>query len=113
MRTERWSFTNRELKHPKTCRADDEFMVLLDEEESELPVIVYRNGEVSNRYADGTVGVIESNRLAANDQETLYTLDGEDSTFEWRDVEVTDEGEFVRFFPVGITPPAIREEVQS
>lgn len=97
MKTETWCFTHRELERPEQCRGDDEFMALLAEEFSELAVLVYRNGECSDRYAGGSVGVPEEVRELAEAEETLYTLDGEDYANVWPAVHVNNDGSFAGF----------------
>lgn len=98
MKRERWVFTDKEIDNPKKCRSDDEFVATIPGI-SELGVIVYRNGEVSNRWADGTAGISAKVRELAKDSEELYRLkDGIAVDADtWGDVEVTDDGKFIRF----------------
>jgi len=59
-----------------TCKCNPiEFIVLPYTEDSvdeELGVIVYPDGEVSNRYGDGTVGIGPELRAEAEDCEDAY-----------------------------------------
>lgn len=87
---ERWAFLASELDNLQACRADDEF-IARPTEETELGVIVYRNGQVSNRWEDGTVGISPEVRELADDTESLHSLNGEE-IIGWRDVEVSEDG---------------------
>ena len=89
----RWFFLNSELKSPKGCAANDEFVAY--PMGSELGVIVYRNGEVSNRWEDGTAGVPEDIRELADDENSLHKpCINEDGS--WREVIVDDDETLVR-----------------
>lgn len=68
---ERWCFTDYELEHPEGCRSDDEFLADLGEE-AELAVVVLRNGQVTDRWEDGTGGVPPFLQDLADCQDTLY-----------------------------------------
>jgi hypothetical protein len=93
---ERWVFTEDELENPAACDRDDEFLA----SGSGLPevgILVQRNGEVTNRYGDGTAGVPDEQRTLVNDAETLggmgeYNLG--DIADNWRQVMVDDRGRF-------------------
>jgi hypothetical protein len=106
MKTERWAFSESELVNPKSCRADDELVAALPEFAdalgNALGIIVYRNGQVSNRFEDGTIGVPDALKTLANEVETLaHNVDGEvEPTWCWADVE-TEDGRFVRFVQHG------------
>lgn len=93
MSRERWCFTQAELANPVACKATDELVAFRFDRGG---IIVTRDGQVSNRWDDGTKGVSETDRAWADDQETLYNEEG-DALDEWRDVMVSDEGEFIRF----------------
>lgn len=98
---ERWAFSESELANPAGCKGYDELVayVHLDDNWGGVEghgVVVYRNGEISNRFDDGTAGIPDGLAELANDVESLLHPDGED-TAEWRDVEVEGEGDFVRF----------------
>jgi hypothetical protein len=69
---ERWCFTEYELEHPHACRGDDEFCADVGEA---LLVIVLRNGQVTDRWEDGTVGVSPHLQDLADFQEVLYKRD--------------------------------------
>ena len=99
MKTERWAFSEKELADPYACHSHDELLASVpnpdDPEKSlEQGIIVYRNGTVSNRWEDGTVGVPAEVAELANDEETLYHPDDE-LTEAWRDVCVGDDGSFL------------------
>ncbi len=96
---QRWAFMPDELDNLETCRADDEFTAYPPAEE--LGVIVYRNGDVSNRWADGTAGIPDDVREIADDEDTLYR-DAEEIEG-WRNVEVDDNGRPVRIIPEEVT----------
>jgi hypothetical protein len=96
---ERWAFLPCELDNLQACRAEDEFIAVLPLEEVELGVIVYRNGEVSLRWQDGTVGIPPEIRELADDEETVLSLKGE-VIIGWRDVEVSEDGQPLRLHEV-------------
>lgn len=101
MKIERWAFTESELLDPSKCKRDDEFAVIISHdppsEPIEIPVLVYRNGKCTNRWADGIAGVSEEHTALAEAEDQLYATDFDDSTSEWRDVLTDDEGNFIRF----------------
>lgn len=89
MTTERWVFTDQELaQNAIGCTAHDEFAARVPDQE--LCVIVYRNGEVSNRWSDGTAGVPAEVAELANEVETYYHPEQDAYADNWRDVEVVD-----------------------
>ena len=104
---EQWVFTDYELKHPEQCKSEDIFVVdisesILEEEgfgEDMAEVQVYRNGTVTNRFGDGTVGVPRKVMDLAEDEETLYAAfdNSYDEAYTWRNVEVDAEGNFISF----------------
>ena len=112
---ERWCFTARELADEQVrqqCRGEDEFIASVHD--AELGVLVYRNGEPTNRWEDGTAGVPTDVQIAAGEEDTLVkpisqrrpqaagysAMDqwrsAEEDTIadNWRDVEVHDDGSF-------------------
>jgi hypothetical protein len=104
-RIERWVFTEWELHHPLLCNASDEFWApVMDAEDW---AVVYRNGEMTNRWSDGTVGVPTD--LIIDDEgyykpkhrrsvSTEMRQDGYDiEADQWYDVYVGDQSEFVAF----------------
>jgi len=98
---ERWAFSRPELDDPAACKSYDELMAYVDYDDGYgrtdgQTIIVYRNGEVSNRYGDGTAGVLQELAKLADCEETLLHPDGE-MTDVWRDCEVDDDGNFIRF----------------
>ena len=98
---QRWCFTDYELDNPevfKTCRAFDEFLADAGPE-TDLAVIVYRNGGVSNRWEDGTAGVQDECRDIADSDESpikdpRLRQDRDFDVFadNWRNVVVAENG---------------------
>jgi|GEM_PF-1401097 len=99
-KVERWVFTDAELeeKDKSGLNAYDEFIAQVAEADSGEPIgiVAYRNGEVSNRFDDGTVGVPNDLIEMADQEDSYTTLDGELAE-NWRDVVVDDDGNFVEF----------------
>jgi len=100
-RKERWAFSQSELADPSACTGYDELVAIIDIDDDgdgvdSFGIIVYRNGEVSNRFDDGTAGVPKEFAELADECESLVHPDGEE-TAEWKDVEADAEGNFVRF----------------
>jgi len=99
---ERWAFSRDELDHADDCDGSDELVAYIDVDDDGngtegFGIVVYRNGEVSNRFDDGTVGVPKEFAALANDCESLVHPDGNE-TDAWCDVEVDKEtGRFIRF----------------
>lgn len=84
---QRWAFSESELTHPAKCNAYDELIGEFCEEEGiKSGVIVYRNGEVSNRWDDGTAGVPAEVAELADECETLYHPEANETTDVWADV---------------------------
>lgn len=110
-----WVFTQQDLQDPSQCNAYDEFMVTcpIDDDPlfatwQERGIIVYRNGIVSNRYADGTVGISTDEKAFIEDGEcATYKCGGTEHDSDipaddlhadtWRYVEQDDKGNFKRF----------------
>lgn len=115
-REERWCFTEWELKHPEDCWSQDPFVANLGYEEdnhtpiAELGVVVERNGTVTDRWEDGTRGVLPEFAQLADDVETLYkpVYYGDNHAYNeqdeladaWRDVLVSEDGRFKSWAPV-------------
>lgn len=100
-RKERWAFSRSELADPAACASDDELMAYVDYDggygrTEGVEIIVYRNGEVSNRFGDGTAGLLPELAELAGEVEELLHPDGE-TTDAWRDCEVGEKGNFVKF----------------
>jgi len=98
---ERWAFSKSELDNPTECRGDDELVAYVDLDDGYggtdgQQVVVYRNGRVSDRYADGTVGISEGLMILTDMVDELLHPNGED-TEGWRDVETNKAGVFIRF----------------
>lgn len=99
MRTERWAFCFGELAHPEACHSLDELTAtVLDPDGSgerlEQAVIVYRNGEVSNRWEDGTAGVPADVAELAAEEENLCNPKFGQCADTWADVYVDPTGAF-------------------
>jgi hypothetical protein len=100
-RKERWAFSQSELAQPVKCNGYDELVAYVhvdddwDSVES-FGIIVYRNGEVSNRFDDGTAGVPKELVELADCEESLLHPDGEE-TAKWRDVMADGDGNFLDF----------------
>lgn len=99
MRTERWAFAESELANPAACKAHDE---LIGAVPYECGIIVYRNGEVSNRWEDGTVGVPAETRELADECECLFNPQRNETTDVWADVFVDYDGAWLGW--AGATP---------
>ena len=110
---ERWVFTGKELEEcddwlRQFSRSDDMFVTggipcgePVDGEvpRTELGVIVHRNGEVTNRWADGTVGVpSEIKKLAAEEESLIRCSRAADLAEHWTDVVHDGNGQFVCFY---------------
>lgn len=95
MPQERWAFSTKELNNPSQCHSFDDLIANLPQ--WEIGIIVYRNGQVSNRWADGGFGVPAGVADEANEQETLYHPESGEETHTWADVEVDEAGNFLRF----------------
>lgn len=102
---ERWAFSDAELKNPQACNGFDELVadeiIGYNKQENrliygEIGVLVQRNGTVTNRYADGTIGVANDVAELAGEDESPCHTDGTPCD-NWRDVETNDKGEFIRF----------------
>ena len=108
-RLERWCFTQYELENPEMCFSDDPLVAYLGRDENDVPistmgVIVLRNGLVTHKWEDGTIGVPEECRRLAGDVEVLtkpiyygsniaYNEDDE-VTVKWKNVWVGEQGRF-------------------
>lgn len=99
---ERWAFTDWELMHPGECNSADDFFVSV--EGCELAVVVSRNGNVTNRWEDGTVGVPDHVRQEADREETLWKpswlrndVSWDSDADHWYDVYVNSSGHFMGF----------------
>lgn len=98
---ERWCFTAHELKHPRQCRRTDEFLASVPPDEyGGRAVIVLRDGTVTNRWDDGTVGVPPAAQQHADMEEEIYRLGTHGylvPTEAWRDVMADAKGRFLSF----------------
>ena len=92
--TARWVFTDQELSTPQLCRAEDEFFAFPTLDGGENGVIVYRDGRVTNRFADGTAGVPDEIYQAAGDCTTLISSENQMAD-NWQDVYTDEDGNFV------------------
>jgi hypothetical protein len=124
---ERWVFTTAELEQPGKCRGTDEFLVTCPYDsqlEKELVaaggvaegpdistwcergIIVLRNGTVTDRYGDGTVGVSDGEKeLIRNGDPAYYRLGGlgefgdgsqRPAAEEWRNVIAESTGKLYK-----------------
>jgi hypothetical protein len=106
MKTERWVFTQDELERivahidgnqpmPSLERGDEFIAVLTD---YDIGVIVYRDGEVSNRWADGTAGLTNRAKELAEDEECFHRVSDEigwELAAIWLDVQTDSRGRLV------------------
>ena len=93
MKTERWAFCKSELAHPEECKAYDEMLCSVTTgPDSSEGVIAYRNGEISNRFADGTAGLPADLVELAEAEEEYYSPDLDQYTDVWADVLVDSDG---------------------
>lgn len=109
---ERWVFTDWELNREsvvKRCRGDDEFYAMITA--SDDGIVVTRNGQVTNRWTDGTVGVPQEYQDEADEQSEYYKLfpryvatvdqdprkDQDEYAYHWRSVRIGPSGEFLAF----------------
>ncbi len=101
---ERWCFTDMELKTPGECAGTDEFLA---DGDTEMAVIVQRDGTVTNRWEDGTVGVPDDVKQRADFDESpikpvwrrgqIGLHDADYYADNWRDVYVDKDGHFMAF----------------
>ncbi len=91
---ERWAFTQSDLRNPAACRSDDELNATVPNED---PVIVRRNGSVTNLWYDGAAGVPADTAAIANEDESPFDPVTGELADMWRDVEVDDAGKFACF----------------
>lgn len=92
---ERWAFSPSELTASQGLNAKDE--LIAHPANWEQGVIVLRNGEVSNRWEDGTVGVPPLERAFAESVETLRHPGTAELTEGWYDVWVLPDGRLAAF----------------
>jgi len=102
LHTERWAFTQSELKRPHGLTSHDELVASVkfycEETGNTLDaVIVYRDGTVTNRWADGTAGIPDLIAELAAEDESPYNPETHEAADTWRDVRVDTEGGFVAF----------------
>jgi hypothetical protein len=112
---ERWCFSSADLQQPENCHSYDELVanvitgeggasrsVEFDNEE-QTDVIVYRNGIVTNKFDDGTIGVPKEIQKLADDVEELVNPRGntDETAFcnVWRNVWTDETGVFLGWAP--------------
>jgi hypothetical protein len=103
---ERWCFSLYDLQHPENCKGYDELYAYVSgetENDEETDVVVYRNGTVTNKFGDGTVGVPEEIQKQADNIDDLINPSGtsDDTSFcnYWRDVWTDETGAFLGWAP--------------
>ena len=106
-REARWAVSEDEMGRLEELRSSDELVATFTDVDDEgrprgdtWRVVVLRDGTVTNRNADGTLGVPEEVRDLVGGEDTLYhpRLDGADEydeTHSWVDVVVGPDGAFV------------------
>lgn len=105
MKKERWVFTRSELLHGgKGCRGDDELVAHHIACDSELGVIVYRNGQVSDHWEGGRGRVPNDVKERVDGVESLWEPINRNIADTWRDVEVDDKGNLIRVVPTEKRP---------
>jgi hypothetical protein len=94
-RIERWAVSDKVKETDlEKMNSYDELFALVDGNEA---VVVYRNGEVSNRYFDGTVGISQKDKAIAEHTDNVFeVIDDEVVECVWVDVEVDDSGNYIR-----------------
>lgn len=93
-RKERWAFSASEI--PERCNSNDELHASV----GSYDVLVKRNGEITNRYADGTIGVTSTDQVEASACEDYAHPVGHgrfEGTETFADVICDEEGRFLRF----------------
>lgn len=104
--TDFWVFTLYELKNPSLCKATDEFVAPISDDDNALGVIVLRTGEVTNRYEDGTIGVTRRDLDLADSAQSYiksepahndFGMDDDVYAEHWRQVIVNNKGGFIDF----------------
>ena len=105
MRTERWIFCESELADPANCKADDEMLCSVTTgPDSSEGVIAYRNGEISNRFADGTAGLPADLVELAEAEEEYYNPERDEIADVWANVFVDGDGAWLGW--AGAAPKA-------
>jgi len=98
---ERWAFSAGDLAAPAKCKGYDELVAYIDLDDDwegveRHGIVVYRNGEVSNCFDDGTAGVPKELAELADKVESLLHPDGEETAV-WKNVETDRHGNFIHF----------------
>lgn len=95
MTSERWVFTGAELRAKgEDCNRYDTFVAIVPN--FQLGVLVYRNGEATNRWEDGTAGVPDGVRELAAAVETLATTETPvEPANRWCNVFVDEDGDLI------------------
>lgn len=71
----------------KSQNPTDELFAIVNARDDRGVVLVRRNGDVTNRYADGVAGVIEKDRVRAENESELYCPGCENYVRGWIDTE--------------------------
>lgn len=108
MKIERWAVSRSEVDNPSELTSHDELLASIifrydgDDHNTLDNVIVLRNGTVTDCWEDGEKIDPLCAALAAElarEEKTLINPRTHDTTDFWRDVEVTEDGRFIRFLP--------------
>ena len=114
-RQERWALSEADEARIDALNSNDELFGTWVETDTEghpvgdtHVVVIQRNGVVTNRYRDGTIGVPEHVRALLESEDALYhPLDGESeikTTAKWVDVFVGPDGSFKGLVPESPAP---------
>lgn len=93
-----WCFTEQELQNPKACTRDD-FLLATGPGLPDVGVFITRDGKATNQYGDGVFGVTKDHAEEAEIDESPYSEEQDTYADTWKDVEVDEDGKFVRFAP--------------
>ena len=103
---ERWALSSADVGRIRELRSGDELTATFQDTDDDGAfvgdihrVVVLRNGTVTNRNWDGTVGIADDVRAMIGSEDTLYHEDEEGgvlTTEAWLDVVVSPDGSYVR-----------------
>jgi hypothetical protein len=103
----RWVFCEKELKNPKNCSGNDEFIATIkvpltdcakSDAFQELDIMVTREGTVRNYYEDGKTGLTPEHRILAENEVEYTKIEGNEVIHydTWVPVEVDEHDRFIR-----------------